>query len=126
MPRVSMVEPCCRVCDIVEQSSDVFRRTNVFEGHTQQFSSGVAIVVYSGVIDGKKREGIKSVDSHGLGIVVEQQAVAGFRSRLCLLRWRALASGSSQALTLLRNGLLKTSGVRVQAHQEDETEGETA
>ena len=79
-PRISMVEPCCPVCDIVEQSSDVFRRTNVLEGHTQKFSSGVAIVVYSGVIDGEKRESIKIVDPHGLGVVVEQQAVAGFRA----------------------------------------------
>src|SRR5215467_1436981 len=83
-PRVTRVEPCCRVCDIVEQSSAVSRRTKVLDGHTQEFSSGVAIVVYSGVIDGKKREGIKIVDPHGLWVGVEQQAVASFRSRLCL------------------------------------------
>ena len=71
-PRIGMVEPCCRMYDIGEQSSDVFRRTNVLEGHTQKFGSGVAIVVYSGVIDGKKREGLKIIDPHGLGIVVEQ------------------------------------------------------
>jgi len=83
-PRVSRVELCCRVCDIIEQSSAVGRRTKVLDGHTQEFSSGVAIVVYSGVIDSKKREGIKIVDPHGLWVGVEQQAVASFRSRLCL------------------------------------------
>ena len=119
-----MVEPCCPVCDIVEQNSDVFRRTNVLEGHTQKCSPGIAIVVYSGVIDGEKRESIKIVDPHGLGVVVEQQAVAGFRSRWRLWRWHALAG--SHSLALLCDGLLKPFGVCVQAHQEDETEREHA
>ena len=119
-----MVEPCCPVCDIVEQSSDVFRRTNVLEGHTQKCSPGVAIVVYSGVIDGEKRESIKIVDPHGLGVVVEQQAVAGFRGRWRL--WRHALAGSHSLALLLCDGLLGRLACVQEAHQEDETEREHA
>src|SRR5512145_330025 len=61
-PCINMLEHCWRVCDLVEQSSDVFSRTKVFDGHGQKFCSGVAIEVHGGVVDGKKREGIKIID----------------------------------------------------------------
>ena len=82
----------------------------------------VAIVVYSGVIDGEKRESIKIVDPHGLGVVVEQHS--WLLKQVASLALACLAG--SHSLALLCDGLLKPFGVCVQAHQEDETEREHA
>src|SRR6056297_3123808 len=86
LPDPGLIKAVSHFGDIVCQSSGVFRRADVADGHGLEFLTTIAVLCYGGIIDGQKGKSAEVKYPHRVRVGFKQHAIVGFTGAQLLLQ----------------------------------------